>query len=134
MRTRMSPMPPKVSTSQSESSVEPVIDFPLTNVPFDEPQSERLKRPSKFSISAWRRERLVSSITRSFSGVRPIEKRFVSTSTVWFPKVGGSVSVRRVDMVKKAVIHSELYLLRLHLISMIYAIPCNFSRSKLEAK
>src|SRR5437660_6205368 len=112
MRTRMSPTPPKVSTSQSESSVRAVIEFPLTNVPFDEPQSERLKRPSKFSMSAWRRERLVSSITRSFSGVRPIEKRLVSTSIVWFPKAGGSVSVRRDDIFKK-VVHSELYLLRL---------------------
>src|SRR5207249_3401941 len=127
MRTRMSPMPPKVRTSQSESSVEPVIDFPLTNVPFDEPQSERLKRPSKFSISAWRRERLVSAITRSFSGVRPIEKRLASTSTVSLPKVGGSVSVKRVDIFEKGVVHSESYLLKLHLISMIYAIPCNFS-------
>src|SRR6184192_2331152 len=98
MRTRISPTPPKVSTSQSESSVKPVTDLPLINVPFDEPQSERLKRPSKFSISAWRRERLVSSITRSFSGVRPIVKRFVSTSTVSLPKVGGSVSVKRADM------------------------------------
>src|SRR5437588_5781466 len=121
MRTRTSPTPPKVSTSQSESSARAVTGLPLIHVPFDEPQSERLKRPSKFSMSAWRRERLVSSITRSFSGVRPIEKRLVSTSIVWFPKVGGSVSVRRDDIVKKAVIHSELYLLRLHLISMIYA-------------
>jgi len=126
----MSPTPPKVSTSQSESSVRAVTGLPLTNVPFDEPQSERLKRPSKFSMSAWRRERLVSSITRSFSGVRPIEKRFVSTSIVWFPKAGGSVSVRRDDIFKKAVVHSELYLLRL----TAYAVPCNFSRSKLEAK
>jgi hypothetical protein len=47
----------------------------------------------------------VSSMAKSFSEVRPIEKRLVSTATVLLPKPGGSVSVRRDGMVYEAIVH-----------------------------